>query len=240
MARQGNLKLVGTENGIIYYKSRGEFYMRKMPGVVNQAEASIAASGEFGKGATLGKQCRTLFSRLIPNPKSKEMQNALGTAFYYWLLAKESYEFPPYNFVPEKDLAKYFNLNFEIEVNEKEKLCLKIPEFNPVEVIKGKTYTSGLSVSIGVACVSDNPEESQKQVVQLDIPYEKVKRPEEVYYLNLSPADHHYLAVGMSIKELNKKEQEPISAIILFTDITALGAAEKTEQVSSFIEETLG
>ncbi len=75
------------------------------------------------------------------------MRNALGTASYYWLLAKESYESPPYLKKP----CNVFKIKFCDQSELGREPCLKIPEFYLVNVIKGKNYTSGLSVDIGIA-----------------------------------------------------------------------------------------
>ena len=59
MARQHNSQLVGTVNNLIFYKFRGNYYMRLETGVPSDlTQASVKSGFNFGKASAIGRQIR--------------------------------------------------------------------------------------------------------------------------------------------------------------------------------------
>ena len=77
MGRQTNLKFVGTQANIIYYKWRGVFSMRSKPAQVQQTDATKNSAAIFGMATKLGAVLRRAFAALLPNAKDRDMQRRL-------------------------------------------------------------------------------------------------------------------------------------------------------------------
>jgi len=77
MGRQTNIKFIGTQANIIYYKWKEVFSMRIKPEQVQQTDATKNSAAIFGIAAKSGAALRKAFTALLPDPKDRDMHRRL-------------------------------------------------------------------------------------------------------------------------------------------------------------------
>ncbi len=85
MGRQTNIKIIGTQGNIIYYKWKDVYSIRSKPAFVKQTKATKASASVFGVAAGLGAALRKTFMPLLPDAKDRKMQLSFQTELQYFL-----------------------------------------------------------------------------------------------------------------------------------------------------------
>lgn len=80
MGEQGNIRIRGTIENIIYYSLNGKFYMRTKPASVNRTAASVKSGLNFGKACRVGRQLRLLVAPINPCNGDKKLMFRLTGA----------------------------------------------------------------------------------------------------------------------------------------------------------------
>jgi len=153
MAIQGNMKYIGTVDGVIHYCSKGEYYMRTVPEEVQQTEATKESAGIFGNASSIGSILRHSLESILSNPREKEMQNRFTAAIQAFLYESQGRE--P-RFVPEEERLESFAFNLKARSNHKLQqlvtagyvpesgIDISIPAFIPTKTFTAPTGTRAL------------------------------------------------------------------------------------------------
>ena len=116
MAIQGNMKYIGTVDGVIHYCSKGEYYMRTVPEEVNQTQATKDSAAILGNASSIGSVLRHSIESILSNARDKEMQNRFTAAIQAYLYESQGRE--P-RFVPEEERLPTFAFNLKARGNHK-------------------------------------------------------------------------------------------------------------------------
>ena len=153
MAIQGNMKYIGTVDGVIHYCRKGEYYMRTVPEEVQQTEATRESAGVFGNASSIGSILRHSLESILSNPRDKEMQNRFTAAIQAFLYESQGRE--P-RFVPDEERLQTFAFNLKARSNHKLQelvtaaydvesgIDINIPEFIPLKTFSAPQATRAL------------------------------------------------------------------------------------------------
>jgi hypothetical protein len=162
MGRQTNIKLSGTVENVIYYKSRGEFYIRSKPQKVKRLPVAIKNSGIFGMSARCSCVLRTLLAPILPMPASRTIMYRVNRAFNLWLRTgpfsntDQVDAVPSFNGLslhPQNELGQFFKVPVTVIPSGNGQLQVQLPAFDPVLLIKAPVGTTQVQLQIAVAAL---------------------------------------------------------------------------------------
>ncbi len=164
MARQKNIKFVGTQDNIIYYKWKEVFSMRTKPVSVKQTKATKVSASVFGTASGLGAALRKAFAPLLPNAKDKKMQLQFQTALQNFLQQNKSnniaaetaaIQLQGFRFNEKADAYGFLQKFVAINSIENNTIHAELKTFNPIQQLPAPKDSS--SVTVLLAAASFNP-----------------------------------------------------------------------------------
>lgn len=195
MGRQTNIKLKLTSSDVIYYESRGKYYMRSKPKKVKQTPATQNRSKQFGLAAKLEKIFRNLFLPAIPFHLDLAAQRRFRTAIYRYLNEKTDINnwrladqclIKRFEFNLDSLLACRFKVPVQIVSLDNDKLLLQIPSFLPALSVTAPAYTESVIMNIIAAvCSPDNLLYQNSYRTQIVFPFNNIAIPAQRFEIPL-------------------------------------------------------
>lgn len=181
MGKQGDIKLRGTVDNVIYYQWRDIHCMRTVPARVRQSDNTKVAASKFGLAVKSAAIIRSMLKPVLPDPANNATRYELDGAFRKWLhtdpLEKGEPEnnisfFEDFSFNKAATLGKLFRMVNVSRVNE-QGLLLQLPAFNPVRDVPAPKETSSLQLQFTAATLSFDDQVPNKCIcTDWHIPYE--------------------------------------------------------------------
>ncbi|HEX3024491.1 MAG TPA: hypothetical protein VHP12_04705 [Chitinophagaceae bacterium] len=178
MARQQNIKFVGSKGNLIFYKRQGGYYIRTKPAVVKQSRATRNCANNFGKASRLAKTIRLCAMPLLPLQPNRVLINRLNKAVYACLCKKdlttaEALLFiEGFEFNEKSKLTERFKINAPAPVVNSKGVTVQLPAFTAKQQIAAPAYTQKITVKITAASINfKNPAVSSSNHVELTINY---------------------------------------------------------------------
>jgi hypothetical protein len=85
MGKQGNIKLRGSADNVIYYQWNGIHCMRTVPKRVRRSDSTKIAAVKFGLAVKTAAALRSLLKPVLPDPTNNGVRYELDGAFRKWL-----------------------------------------------------------------------------------------------------------------------------------------------------------
>ena len=217
MARQGNIKLRGTFDGIEFYEWNQVDCMRLKPKTNKQTRATKASAKIFGTASKVGNKMTNTFKPAIPSLLDNRSRNYFVRSFNTWLQTR-----PLNTSAPLNELAPVtgFQFNEQTSLNARLKLALSItrtgnntlllsvPAFDPVDVITAPSNTVTVEMRI-VACSCDMSNTEyliEKCSAKMNIQYVHQQLPAQHFELPVKAAPGNVSVVMVALKyTVNRK-----------------------------------
>lgn len=159
MATQTGIYFIGRKGNIIGSTWKGIPYLRSMPDSICQSEATKRSSSYMGTASGIGAGMRRMFDSLLPEPKSKAMQNRFTGACKKWLQTGPLKQPSSGTALP---FLTAFEFNEQSPVKERLKVAITlmqdsewrlfIPAFVPTAAITAPAGTAIIQLNIAAAC----------------------------------------------------------------------------------------
>lgn len=188
MGKQGNIKLRGRVQNVIYYQWNGIHCMRTVPARVRQTDNTKAAASTFGLAVKSAAVLRSLLKPVLPDPTNNAIRYDLDGAFRKWLHTD-----PLENTEPETMIPSFAEFSFnkaarpgkifrrvKISRVNSDGLLIQLPAFNPLQDVTAPKGTSRLKMQFTAAVISFN-DPAQNKCVSEDwsVPYEDKMTPQQ-------------------------------------------------------------
>jgi hypothetical protein len=181
MGKQGNIKLRGTVDNIIFYQWKGIHCIRTVPARVRQTDNTRQAASRFGLAVKSASVLRAMIKPVLPDPANNAIRYDLDNAFRKWLhtdpLEKTEQEsmmpfFKDFSFNKAAILGKLFRVINVNRLSESD-LLIELPAFNPAKEVTAPKGTTRLQLTLTAAVLSFK-EQAQNKCVSADwyVPYE--------------------------------------------------------------------
>jgi hypothetical protein len=210
MGKQGDIKLRGTMENIIYYQWKGIHCMRTVPEKVRQTKPTKKAASDFGLAVKSAAVVRAALRPLMPQvPADRSIIYSTDNAFRKWLQTN------PLNDDNEADGILFFDwVSFNEEVNFKTivqpkitiargsegSLLINWPECNPVNFLRAPNLTVQAVVRyVAVTIGMTGKNEPHCSEAQLAIPYIDQVLPATEILLENVTATKCLALLGMSV-----------------------------------------
>lgn len=181
MAKNPVINVQGAYMGVIFYKVKDKYFIRKPPEKVRQSKRTKINSGWFGKAVALSKSLRFALQNLLPDPKDRRTMYRLNNVLYQWLRTEPGLKQKGFQQIPKLD---DFSLNNEYELTTvwkqpwkvnwevAGKVTIMIPPVNPSEQIGAPSGTKSISLHIAViGCKLENGAVTEHEIASTAIPY---------------------------------------------------------------------
>jgi hypothetical protein len=164
MGKQGDIKLRGTVDNVIYYQWNGIHCMRTVPARVRQNTNTKAAASKFGLAVKSAAILRSLLKPVLPDPANNVIRYELDGAFRKWLhtnpLEKPEPEtmipsFAHFSFNKAARPGKIFRM-VQVSRADEFDLLIQLPAFNPLRDVTAPKGTSRLQFQFTAAVLSFN------------------------------------------------------------------------------------
>lgn len=215
MAIQRSLiTLRGKLGGNIHYKVDGQPLTRSVPENVDQTEATIRASKEFGVASTAGALIRKAFAPLMDLVADDKLYNRINSKLAGIIRTGPS-ELQGSRQVTDGDvallkgielnryteLAKLFNVPVEVKVDPLTYATLTLPAFETGEVFSSRPDWTNQAVIRIISSVFDFPEKQAiaDQVDDLELPVSAFRFPGGRVEIALDHTDGKVLVIGMAL-----------------------------------------
>ncbi|HMJ47954.1 MAG TPA: hypothetical protein VK498_11535 [Ferruginibacter sp.] len=190
MARQINTRIIGTFNGVIYYKWRNDYYLRIKGNTGRQAPVAKTQSHILGQAAAVSARLRACFSTMLSKPTNRGLMYRLNNALQQWLRTGGSASAMPVN-----DIASLNGFSFRkgispltIKLGRRQDggLSLYLPAFDSPNPISPLPFKGRIQLSVIIAsCSLTNRSEVNMFETSLDISYNGIPIPEQELQLPL-------------------------------------------------------
>jgi hypothetical protein len=220
MGKQKDLKYVGRDGNVIYYKLNGGYYTRIAPGKIKQTAATKIRSSNFAIAAGANRILRSLLQPAIPFPKDKKMQNRFGGAIMKWLQLKTPEQLEPATNLP---YLQDFQFNEATSIRERWKvpltvnkqmgdvLQLHIPAFIPKEKIAAPAWTNRIECTIAAAsCNLKNSLTNGNSLQAFTIPYNDTLVPAQNIQLPVPLPAGSLVIVAVSLTYFVSKKRRQV------------------------------
>jgi hypothetical protein len=186
MGKQGDIKLRGTVDNVIYYQWNGIHCMRTVPKRVRRSDSTKIAAVKFGLAVKSAAALRAMLKPVLPDPTNNAIRYELDGAFRKWLhtdpLEKPEQEtmipsFKDFSFNKASTLGKLFQI-VHISRATESGLLIKLPAFNPLRDVTAPKGTSRLQLQFTAAVLSfSNPVQNKCVSVDWNVSYENKTIP---------------------------------------------------------------
>jgi hypothetical protein len=181
MGKQGDIKLRGTVDNVIYYQWNGIHCMRTVPARVRRNDSTKKAAIKFGLAVKSAAALRAMLKPMLPDPTNNAIRYELDGAFRKWLhtdpLKKAGQQtnipyFENFSFNKAATLGKLFRIVNVNRANESD-LLIQLPAFNPLREVTAPKGTSRLQLQF-IATVLSFSDNAQNKCVSTEwsVPYE--------------------------------------------------------------------
>lgn len=186
MGKQGDIKLRGTVENIIFYQWKGIHCICTVPAQVRQTDNTKQAASIFGLAVKSAAALRAMLKPVLPGPANNVIRYDLDNAFRKWLhtgafeKAEEESMIPFFNDLSFNKAAtpgKLFRIIKVNRVNDSD-LLLELPAFNPAKEVTAPKGTTRLQLKLTTAVLSFR-DQAQNKCVSADwhVPYEDKTMP---------------------------------------------------------------
>ena len=163
MARQGNMKFIGTVDNLIFYTWKEIPCIRTKPTHVKQTIATVEQSKLFGIASHTGAVLRRLLKPVLPNADDKPMMRRFEQAIVQWLRTGavnhngRQTNMPfiiGFEFNEASPLHNRLKQTVTVDVNATNTISVNIPTLQPVQDITAPANTTAVLFTISAATCS--------------------------------------------------------------------------------------
>lgn len=187
MAHQKDLYFVGKAGNQSYYSWKDIPCIRTIPAKVYQSSVVQANSKTTGTSTRMGASFRSMFSDVLPFPKSFEMQTRFRGALQKWLKYHPQSSQPPGKVLPYLDgfsfneaalLHQILKAPLTLTLPQPGELVLQIPAFVPMQAITAPEDVTSIQLTVIAACCGiETALPMGKVEAVLTIPYDTIEQP---------------------------------------------------------------
>jgi hypothetical protein len=184
MARQHDSKLTGTVNNLIFYKFRGEYYMRAKPVSVKRTRASVRSGYNFGKASRISRQIRDIIQQINPCKSDKRMMYRFTGALNKYIGWQEKQDpaspvrqnglpfIQGFQFNEQADLSSIMAIRVSISSSESGLMEIRFAPFVPGEALQAPYNTDHISLKWVITSTNLATVETGKPAMgEMRIPY---------------------------------------------------------------------
>jgi hypothetical protein len=219
MARQCGSQWVGTVNNLIFYRFRGQYYMRLKPGYVRRTKASVKSGLNFGKASKISRQIRDVISPINPCNSDKTMIYRFTGALNKMISWKEKIDPVSPNLKEALPFISQFQFNNQADMPLAIQPAVKFSESGMMEIqlspfVSGETlhasfYTAYIVFKMIVTSTSLTEMKTEKKgMTEIRIPYSHEVFQPPIISFPISRNQETLLFIVLSIEYfVNKKDQ---------------------------------
>lgn len=201
--------MIGTFDGMIYYKSGDEYLVRAKGKTGTQADVAKQQAGILGKASGLSARVRAALKPIVFVSNSRAFMYRFNNAIQKWLRS-EGHKQPGWNkHIPElqgfslkADDTTKFGVAMDITRTDNGQIILHIPTFDSPNPIHPLPFNGRISFDIVAVSVSleDSPVTERFQI-RVDIDYNGQYEPGRQILLPVYSGTGRLVVVGLSINE---------------------------------------
>lgn len=209
MAKQKEQYIIGKKGNVSYYFWKGVPCIRSIPAKVHQCAEVQANTKVNGASTTMAKSFRNMLERVLPYPRSFDMQTRFRGALRNWLKYSRRSIQPPeaipyleqFSFNEASTLKQVLKVPLLLTQPQPDELLLQIPSFIPYESIAAPARTTTVQMTIIAACCDITTALPMgKSETILTIPYAKSAQPAQDISLSLQMPFNSLTLVMVSIR----------------------------------------
>jgi len=180
MAKQKDLQLEGTYDGVIFYKWRGKYCMRAKGLTGKQSPVARQQASVLGQASALSARIRRALKPLLPGPANRPMMYRLNHSLQQWLRTGQSIQTGPaddiaalkgFSFSPGKKAGAFYAA-MPVSRSADGNLVLHIPAFDSPNPIHPLPFDGNIRLHImAVSCKLDDAHDNRVYETNLDIQY---------------------------------------------------------------------
>jgi len=209
MPKQSGTELIGTFDGMIYYKSGNEYLVRAKGKTGTQADVAKKQAGILGRASALSARIRAVIKPIVFVTKSRPFMYRFNNIIQQWLRRGGGQEEHQINGIPEfmgfslkSDDDTKFGVAMEVTRTDNNQLILHIPAFDSPNPIHPLPFHGRISFDIVVLSVTlDEPVLTERYQTRVDIAYDGEYEPARQLLLPINTGKGKLTLVGLAINE---------------------------------------
>jgi hypothetical protein len=212
MAKQTEVQLEGTFGDLIFYKSKGGYFIRSKGKTGNQSPIAKVQSSILGKASGISGKLRTHFKPMIIDPKNRELMYRLNNVLQQWLRTnpinqqdKQDIINPlhGFSFNADNELVSLFHAAMPIHRNEMGTLSMDIPSFDSPNPLAPMPFYGTIDIKvIAVSCNLNDSDDVHKVETGVFHLYDGTPIAAQTLVIDLATAPGRLTVVAVSINNL--------------------------------------
>lgn len=209
MPKQSGTALIGTIDGMIYYKSGNEYLVRAKGKTGKQADVAKQQAGILGKASGLSARIRAALKPIVFVSNPRTFMYRFNNVIQKWLRS-EAFKQEGWQknlpgiqgFSLKADDYINFGVVMEVHRNENGQLILQIPTFDSPNPIHPLPFNGNISFDfVAVAVSMDETTITERFHTRVDINYNGQYEPGRQILLPIQSGPGKMVVVGLSIND---------------------------------------
>ncbi|MBS1929345.1 MAG: hypothetical protein IT254_06125 [Chitinophagaceae bacterium] len=209
MPKQSGTELIGTFDGMIYYKSGNEYLVRAKGKTGKQADVAKQQAGILGKASGLSARIRAALKPIVFVSNTRSFMYRFNNVIQKWLRT-EAYKQEGWirniegiqGFSLKADDYSSFGVVMDVTRNENGQLILQIPTFDSPNPIHPLPFNGKISFDfVAVAVTLNEPVVTERYHTRVDINYNGQYEPGRQILLPIQSGAGKLVVIGLSIND---------------------------------------
>lgn len=209
MPKQSGTELIGTFDGMIYYKSGNEYLVRAKGKTGKQADVAKQQAGILGKASKLSARIRSALKQIVFVTDTRSFMYRFNNVIQKWLREEKHKQQSWVKNIPgiqgfSLKADDYSNFGVVMDVNRTDngQLILNIPTFDSPNPIHPLPFNGLISFDfVAVSVTLDEPVVTERYHTRVDIHYNGQYEPGRQILLPVQSGPGRLVVVGLSIND---------------------------------------